>query len=1127
MPTLTNALGQVVDLDTGEIVGRSPEAAVQRDPRAAGGPDVELTGADRVQSLVNNLSWGFNSALFALPDAAQRFIGRGLGLNDDQVFQFSRLFNRGEKAPVNSEGRYARAIGEGIGAGLPFTGLLAYAAKVSPMVGVAGAAAPSGVFREIARDAIKFAQNSPRAAAAMDVAFGAGYETLRQAVEETVDPSNEYKQLYKELLPAAAFIGAPLALSALPSVRAAKAVSGKIRSATSGLGAIEKETLEGLPALYRMPVVRVVPTTLMKNAERKLAQVFGPIAESKEAQEALKQLEQALTDPRIAQAGFMFDAAEQTMYAPLLQRKAELLNQLGPKELEATKARINENQKKFETLMSGFAPQARQAVEDAFRAAQAERQSLFENLLTKQKDLTEAEVAAISERLGPQNIDLLNDELRGVLISNMEMDYGMRKQILDDLGFRQGYDAQGLPVSTRGDDGSSLFDAVDIEKEASDLIGKYRVKRPSMGVRLPEPIARLESFVKAQQFEREKQAARNLDDLIRQKIVDETDGKLPEELMELTLKNVKSLFTKKGVTKKQADALAREMNIQKSAGIDIAAMKEGDVAISTGIPGRSIIVNPKQLQEDALRMAEDSTKVDLNLPEALDYLQSAIRYRNDSLASYNSAMQRGRTRLTDAQTILDRGKAVFDDVESLVLNNVPKISEEYGTLKSVIDNYKAQYEKSLPLLMAQQTRKGEFLLPNERLLQKAFESAQGIRQLRSTFGDDPEVGRFLLAGTVDWLRGKGVVDQAGLVNPAKIRSVLSRNQNIVDALPESIQTRLQDEVSLADEYVKRMGDLDKRRVSAQNNELDNFLARATRQDADARQSLARALQDPALMRNLVDVVKSDAESLAALRRAVFDVATEGAAGGGALRTFLDRNEKSLKVLFDGTKHFDDLKTLADLQRRVNAFSDVTGQIPAFESLDEAMKRTFGSGIQWLTTTAREAASGRINPNTGALALMVRLAGSLENTLYQRIFTKALEDPTFASQITRIGTPADALKAAAKLADIGISPTTYVPTPVRISQQSLAQTAMGDQQSEIEGMRNLPSRGPSAREMMRSLPPAPPVRGLNLRMPSAPPATPQGPPNVPLMYPALFPNDPIAAMLQQRQMQMQQPQGAPR
>ena len=256
-------------------------------------------------------------------------------------------------------------------------------------------------------------------AAFTDVAFGAGYEGLRQAVEENVDPSNPNKQLYKELLPMGAFMGLPLAAVSLPSVRGAKFIHDKIRSASSGLGEIEKETIEGLPGVYRLPLVRVVPTMLMKNAERKLTQVFGPIAQSPEAQQALKQLEVALADPRVANAGFLLDAAESTMYGPLLQRKAELLNQLGPKELEGIKQRISENQQKLSSLFDSFSPQARQPIEDAFRAAQQERQSFFENLLKQQKQLTDAEIMSVSERLGPQNMDTLNDELRGVLMAKI------------------------------------------------------------------------------------------------------------------------------------------------------------------------------------------------------------------------------------------------------------------------------------------------------------------------------------------------------------------------------------------------------------------------------------------------------------------------------------------------------------------------------------------------------------------------------------------------------------------------------------------------------------------------------------------------------------------------------------
>jgi hypothetical protein len=352
--------------------------------------------------------------------------------------------------------------------------------------------------------------------------------------------------------------------------------------------------------------------------------------------------------------------------------------------------------------------------------------------------------------------------------------------------------------------------------------------------------------------------------------------------------------------------------------------------------------------------------------------------------------------------------------------------------------------------------------------------------------------------------------------------VLDRNQNIVDALPENIQQRFQDELQMADDFVVRLGQLDQRKVQAKNNELDALLAKAVRPDADARIIMADALRDPAKMRVLVDQLGKDPDNLAALRRSVYDVAMEGAQGGGDLKSFLGTNEKALRVLFRDTKHLEDLKVLADLQRRVNAFADITGQIPAFETLDEALRRTFGAGIGWITTSAREATRGFTSPTTVSIALLVRLTGALETKLYQRIFTRALEDAEFAKAVTKVGTPQEAAKVAAKLSEIGISPTTYVPRAVAPAVQEVSGVA---RETAREPRPAAPAPAPTAREMLRTLPPAPPTRGTSFqpRLPTefqnAPPAAPQ----VPLMYPALFPNDPISAMLQARQAQISQNQ----
>jgi len=1122
MATIVNTQGQLVDLTTGEVVGRTEAApTTTTDPRKGGegAPEQVTQGGDKVLGLVNNLSWGFNAGLFALPDAAQRVVGKGLGLDENQVFQFARFFNRGQVAPRNSGERYSRAIGEGVGNTLPFTGILAYTAGARPLV---SAAAPAtSLFKGIADDTIKLIQQSPRAAAALDVAFGAGWETLRQAVEENVSDDNPSKGLYKEMLPAAAFIGLPMAASGLmkvsPSARAFNWAKDKSTGAGVAMSDVEQEAMAGVPGPFKLPLVNIIPKTLIKNAERKLGQVFGPISESKEAQEALAALEKAMLDPRFAEAGFVFDAAEKTMYSPLVREKINLLEQLGPKELESIKLRINQNQEALNKLFGELSPQARQPVLEAFQAAQADRQAFFEGLLRQRADLTNAEVAALSERLGPQNIDMLNNELRGVLMSRMELDNRMRQNVLSRMGLKQATAPDGTPLPTR-QDGKSLFQAQDMESAVMELLKKYRPERPSMRVSMPEPIRLLDNFVQSQMLQRDKLQRDTLTNLVDETLSSQLgavgrdiDPEVYKALRDSVMKLVRGDKVKSG---RRTPGLA-ELAPTPDA--------KGNVAIPSVIPGRKIVINPQQLREDAERIAAASTKIDLNLPEALDYLTAAQRFRNDSLSNYNAAMSRGRTRQTDAQRIIDTGNAVFKDIEGLVLNHSPRLKGEYDAMKMVLDDYKSVYDKTVPLLLTQ-TKKGgqEFLLPNEDLLRNAFRTADGVKDVSAILGNDPQSQALMMKGTIDWLRTKGVVNKDGLVDPKMIRSVLDKNKNIVEALPEPVRAKLADEVKLADDFVNRVAEIDQRMVAAKDNELDRILTKAVRPGSDPRTVLNDALRDPAIMTKLVGAVGKDAETLASLRRSVYDIATEGTKGGGSLKSFIDANEKSLKVLFGSTGHLDDLKTLADLQRRVNAFANVTGQIPAFESLDEGLKRVFGSGIQYLTTTMREAAVGRISPETGALALMVRLTGGLENQLYKRIFTRALESEEFAKNITRVGTPEQAAKAAKSLEEIGIS-AARVLQPARMgAQQAISGAAQGEQPEKIAGMENLPvvptpAPRTTAREMLnRVAPAAPPTRGFNPRLPTTPQAPRGGGAGqVPLMYPAMFPNDPISALLQQR------------
>ena len=1119
MTTLTNANGDLVDLTTGEVMGRAQGAPTTvADPRKKTGAPDQIV-ANPLMGLLQNTTWGFNSALFALPDALVTQIGKQIfRQKPEETMTLTKLFNSGEVAPRNVEERYARAAGEGLGGTLPFTGVLAAAARMRPMV---MAATPSaGIIKSIANDAIQMVQRSPMKAAALDMAFGVGYEGLRQAVEENVSDENQYKPLLKELLPAATFVGLPLAAATLSptalAVRGGKELQNKL---VNNLGEVGQDVLAQETGLFKLPGIRIVPSILIGRAEKKLSGVFADIQKNPEALKALDELNTILANPDVEKLGFQFGVAERYMDPALLQKQAETLQGMSPKDLAPFRKQYAENQAKLEQLFSTFSPTSRKTVEEAFLAAQQQRQTFFDDLLNQRQNLTDSEKALLSQRLGPQNPNQINNELRGVLMSGMEMDAGMRQNILQRMGLRQAMGPDGTPMPTRAD-GKSLFPARDMEAAATALIEKYKPERPSMRVSTPEPVQLLERFVKGQQQARDAMTDKMLVQLTDQAI-NEQLGPLTKEMPADFQKALRDsvLQLVRGDTAKGSK--------RKVTLADIAATpdKNGMITVATGIPGRKIYVNPGQLQQDAQRIAAANTGIDINVPEALDYLQSAQRFRNDSLGRYNAAMMKGRTRLTDAQRIIDTGNSVFKDVEKLIMDHVPKIKQEYQGMKMILDDYKAGYEQSLPLLMTQKTRGGqEYYLPNEDLMATAFKNADRLQQLQITIGNNAQGKELLEKGAVDWIRSKPIFNNDGLIDATKLRRVMDQNKNIMEALPASVRLKIEDEAKFADDIAKRMAELDQRRIQAKDAELDNLLAKSARADASPRQTLEKAIKDPATMRSLVNEMSKDPENLASLRRSVYDLATEGAAKGGALEVFLRNNEKSLKVLYGGTGHYDNLVKLASMQRRVNAFADVTGQVPAFDTLDQQLQSLFGVSIPYLTTSIRNVAMRNVSKETMLVTLGTRLLNAKEAKVFERMFTKALEDPKFAEKMTNLSTPAAATAVAKELQNFGMSPRRLAevltaPAASRaavIEAQDLAQ----------QGNPPLPvstnvSRGTSAAQMLKAQPAAPATRGtsFNPRMPTTPQVTP-GQQQIPLMYPAMFPNDPISGLLQQRQAQIQ-------
>ena len=1115
------------------VDGRTPEGTLPRETKQ----DVPFEGPmDAVSGLVKNLSWSFNSALFALPDLAYKEFAKANGLKGEEITQLSKIFNRGETAPKNSYERYARAIGEGAIMALPFSGVLArvaFARPISTGLMLAPEAGIKGIFKGLAKDTLDYIAANPTKAIATDLAFGSAYETLKQAVEEQVSDSNPNKEMYKEVLPAAAFIGPAAWYMVSPARNAASWVKNKLSGvsvskaegagAAEGLDAARQDAMAGLPDGYKLPIIKIFPNYMMGRAEQKLGTMFKSIADSPEAQQSLKELAEWYKNPTVSQYFTVdgkptFNFAEQTMSPALGREQLNIFEQMTPAQLGSNKQHILRNQEAYGNLVNAFAPESRQPISEAFKAAQANRQQLFESLLTQQKDLTQAEIASISQRLGPQDMNRLNDEVRGVMASSMELDYKMRNTILGRYGFNVGYSPEGVALATR-ENGASLFPAQDMEDAAISLIAKYKIDRPSLAQNVPEPIRLLDRFVKNQKLAREKLEEEALDSVTKQYMYEKYPGlqDAPEDVKNEVFKAINNVLNP---PKKEA----KQLGFESFKKIDTQGNVTVPIQLATG--RKDITFNPVQLKADAALIAKENTKIDINLPEALDYLVSAQKFRNSSLFNYNDALRGGRMRYADASRIIKTGEAVHNDIEKLILDHVPKIGKNYENMRGLLQDYRAGYEQKLPLLITQKVRGGEkYFLPNEQVMSKAFENAENLKQLQLTLNNAPELDDFLQRGTIDWLRKKGVVNDKGLVDPKKIRSVLDKNLNIVNALPAKIQAGLKNEVQLAEDYVARLGQIDSRRVLMEDKELSPLLAKASRTDADPSPILEKALGDPAVMRTLVNEFGKDPEKLAALRRSVYDLAMGGAKKGGALQGFIENNEKSLKILLGDTVHYENMKILAGLQRRVNAFADVTGQIPLFEASDEKLKRLFGFGIKFATVRALEVSAGRASPETSALALMLRLAGSVEQSLYKRLFTRAMEDPSFAQSITHINTPKEAASVAKGLQEIGIDISKVYQMPRAAAPHPAALTAKQMLLSENQPQPEQRPQ-PTSQQMLRALPPAPPSRGLPVSGMAIPAAKPYAPPQAKSMYAAMFPNDPISGLIQQKMAQQptQPPQG---
>lgn len=1010
MATFTLPSGIEIDIGSGDVTGATKPVDVSSKQMLstqkvdAIKPMSQKTAVEALQQL----SWGFNSALFALPDEVVKSVGVHLGVKPEDIPTFTQYFNAGQVAPQTALERFSGAIGKGVGSALPFTGVLGAVARTKTL---ASTLAPdAGVLKRIAKDTLDFIRKNPRAAVAADAGFAALFEASAQGVEEFMDPGTT-KDYARALVPTASTLAIPSVLGMAnkllqysPTIRAAKALTG------GGSGQAPKdilaEDIAGDPLLQqymteKAPKIPGVTWALGRaqrhfanGAAKRVQEITKPLldpdmADTQAALKVSKDIEDWLkSDPTLKNLNlsdrWLLDAAQASLYAPLVAARDTLTKQLSGDLLKREVLREQDLSGVFNQAFDSLAPKAQLPLDDALRIYYAEDQASLAKAVQQVKDLTDTQAIEIADRFKALDLSEVGDNLRRSVLAQMEGQYSKLTNEFKQLNLRFGLTPEGVPTAVRNEmEVTPYVPSAAFENFARGFISKYALGPADrlFPTTMPPPVVRAtERYL--QRFEKQVEAQKGnfTEQLYRQWMStgDRFGANLNPEDFETFIKPLARDFKKVASGKMTPDGF-REKH------------------------GKSALPDEKQynvIKENAEKLAKDNVEFRLTLPEAVDLLGLSLRSKGHSLLEYNKRLTLGVNR-KDAQRVLDVSNEMHHDVKKFVFGQFDKSPELRGWMDKYEDTFTNGYEKYFPMLITQKRPTGEPYLSSESIVSEALKSADNIRALKFMFGEDnPSFNQTLQDVMYDQAYRAGAVGKDGLLDVQRYDRWLQTKKNLIDAMPEPVRATLLDEAKAGKKLHDRLRDMNQRVEDMQDLELERSIKQSLRPGASSRELIAKSVSDPAVMRQLVDRFKSDPVKLQSLRRQVWLSVKDDLFDPTRptfLKEFLVKNGKSLNMMYDA-QHMDNLRMLGEMQHRVFAADTVVGRVSPFQSTDERLQSLIGASVSNIESTARAAMIRQISIFHAGTSLLARLVSRQQGNVYEAILYKALTDPRYAHEL---------------------------------------------------------------------------------------------------------------------------------
>jgi len=325
----------------------------------------------------------------------------------------------------------------------------------------------------------------------------------------------------------------------------------------------------------------------------------------------------------------------------------------------------------------------------------------------------------------------------------------------------------------------------------------------------------------------------------------------------------------------------------------------------------------------------------------------------------------------------------------------PAVAERYAAFRrAYFDDYIRPFEQGAAYKVRSLDGRGFYKTTDEKVADAFFQkgNTSAADQFNEIFANRPEARDALRSTVVDSLRDYAVRD--GVLNPDRFITWLREHRSVLDRFPDIAQELRTP--ALADiAYIRRQEQLAQRSQAVEGSMLNRALNSYGR-GATANSVIDAALKEPRKMAQLVAALKRSDGALAALRRNVWDRATDGDAL--AIAKFVQDNKGSLRHIF-GAQHLQDISNIAAARAMITRVPNPQGAAYVPRPL-EWVEKAVGQGLPQLSSRIFAFKSGRVQKEYLVIDAFLRSLRGRAQISADQAFKAALFDPKVAKELAQ-------------------------------------------------------------------------------------------------------------------------------